>query len=59
MHIDRDLLVEVDRQMLRHGIQAMHGKRLELPTRRKDLAGPRTARRALRDLRSHRLKPRG
>lgn len=36
VHIDRELLEEVDGPMLRHGIQAMHGKRLELPKRVSD-----------------------
>jgi putative restriction endonuclease len=36
VHIDRDLLVEVDGPMLKHGLQAMHGKTLELPGRRSD-----------------------
>lgn len=34
--IDRDLLVEVDGPMLKYGIQSMHGKVIELPTRRGD-----------------------
>jgi putative restriction endonuclease len=36
IHIDRDLLIEVDGPMLKHGLQAMHGKTLELPSRRRD-----------------------
>jgi putative restriction endonuclease len=36
VHIDRDLLVEVDGPMLEHGIQAMHGRRLLLPERAAD-----------------------
>ncbi|MFZ5869883.1 MAG: HNH endonuclease [Actinomycetota bacterium] len=36
VHIDRDLLVEVDGPMLEHGIQAMHGRRLLLPGRAAD-----------------------
>ena len=36
VHIDGDLLVEVDGPMLEHGIQAMHGRRLLLPERAAD-----------------------
>ena len=36
IEIDKDLLVEVDGPMLQHGIQSMHGKTLELPSRRVD-----------------------
>lgn len=34
--INRDLLEEVDGPMLKYGIQAMHGRRLELPARKAD-----------------------
>jgi putative restriction endonuclease len=33
VHLDRELLDEVDGPMLRHGLQAMHGQRLTLPRR--------------------------
>jgi putative restriction endonuclease len=36
VHINRDLLEEVDGPMLKHGLQEMHGKRLELPATRRD-----------------------
>lgn len=36
VHIDRDLLEEVDGPMLKHGLQEMHGRRLTLPARRAD-----------------------
>lgn len=37
VHVDRDLLREVDGPMLKHGIQEMHGVRLSLPRRSPDL----------------------
>ncbi|MBO0898944.1 HNH endonuclease [Cellulomonas sp. zg-ZUI199] len=36
VHIDRDLLHEVDGPMLKHGLQEMHGRTLTLPVRRTD-----------------------
>ncbi|NKY06215.1 HNH endonuclease [Cellulomonas hominis] len=36
VHLDRELLAEVDGPMLRHGLQAMHGQRLTLPRRPRD-----------------------
>ena len=36
VHIDRELLEEVDGPMLRHGLQEMHGRTLTLPTRPAD-----------------------
>lgn len=36
VHIDRELLAEIDGPMLKHGIQAMHGRALELPRRTAD-----------------------
>lgn len=36
VHLDQELLDEVDGPMLRHGLQAMHGERLTLPRRRTD-----------------------
>jgi putative restriction endonuclease len=36
VHVDRDLLVEVDGPMLEHGIQRMHGRTLLLPNRGAD-----------------------
>lgn len=36
VHIDRDLLEEVDGPMLKHGLQEMHGQTLTLPARRAD-----------------------
>jgi putative restriction endonuclease len=36
VEVDRDLLLEVDGPMLKHGIQEMHGNRLTLPARRAD-----------------------
>lgn len=37
VHIDQDLLNEVDGPMLRHGLQEMHGRSLILPIRRNEL----------------------
>lgn len=36
VHIDRELLAEVDGPMLKYGIQGMHGRTLELPVRAAD-----------------------
>jgi putative restriction endonuclease len=36
VHVDADLLAEVDGPMLRHGLQEMHGRTLVLPTRTAD-----------------------
>ena len=36
VHVNRDLLEEVDGPMPKHGLQEMHGKRLELPATRRD-----------------------
>jgi putative restriction endonuclease len=36
VHINRDLLEEVDGPMLKHGLQEMHNRRLELPTAHRD-----------------------
>ncbi len=36
VHIDRDLLEEVDGPMLRHGLQEMHGRTLTVPRRAQD-----------------------
>lgn len=36
VHIDRELLVEIDGPMLRHGLQEMHGRLLTLPRKRSD-----------------------
>jgi putative restriction endonuclease len=36
VHVNRDLLEEVDGPMLKHGLQEMHQRRLELPTTRRD-----------------------
>ncbi|GAA3809697.1 HNH endonuclease [Cellulomonas soli] len=36
VHIDRELLEEVDGPMLRHGLQEMHGRTLTLPTSPRD-----------------------
>ncbi|WP_403021007.1 HNH endonuclease [Salinibacterium sp. GXW1014] len=46
IHIDNDLLDEVDGPMLRHGLQDMHGGSLNLPKRRAEL--PSTEALALR-----------
>jgi putative restriction endonuclease len=37
VHIDRELLDEIDGPMLRHGLQEMHGRSLILPTKRNEL----------------------
>jgi putative restriction endonuclease len=37
VHLDKDLLEEVDGPMLRHGLQEMHGRSLILPTKRIEL----------------------
>lgn len=37
VHIDRELLDEVDGPMLRHGLQEMHGRSLILPIKRNEL----------------------
>ncbi|MCW4386251.1 HNH endonuclease [Salinibacterium sp. SYSU T00001] len=37
VHIDNDLLDEVDGPMLRHGLQDMHGRALNLPHRKSEL----------------------
>jgi putative restriction endonuclease len=37
VHLDKDLLDEVDGPMLRHGLQEMHGRSLILPTKRVEL----------------------
>jgi len=36
VEIDRDLLLEVDGPMLKHGLQEMHGREISLPLRRAD-----------------------
>lgn len=36
VHINRELLEEIDGPMLRHGLQEMHGRTLIVPTRRAD-----------------------
>lgn len=36
VHLNRQLLEEVDGPMLKHGLQEMHGRRLELPASRND-----------------------
>ena len=36
VQVDKDLLLEVDGPMLKHGIQEMHGTKLTLPARRAD-----------------------
>jgi len=36
VRIHRELLAETDGPMLRHGLQEMHGRRLQLPSRRSD-----------------------
>jgi len=37
VHLDKDLLDEVDGPMLQHGLQQMHGRSLILPIKRKEL----------------------
>jgi putative restriction endonuclease len=37
VHLDKDLLDEVDGPMLRHGLQEMHGRSLIVPIKRNDL----------------------
>lgn len=40
VHVNTDLLLEVDGPMLRHGLQEMHGRALTTPTRRRDRPDP-------------------
>ncbi len=40
VHINTDLLHEIDGPMLRHGLQEMHGRSLTTPTRRQDRPDP-------------------
>jgi putative restriction endonuclease len=40
VHINGDLLLEVDGPMLKHGLQEMHGISLSLPDRAADLPSP-------------------
>jgi putative restriction endonuclease len=40
VRIDRDLLLEIDGPMLKHGLQEMHGRYLSLPDRRVDHPSP-------------------
>ena len=40
VHINADLLEELDGPMLRHGLQEMHGRRLTTPIRRQDCPDP-------------------
>lgn len=37
VHLDKDLLDEIDGPMLQHGLQEMHGRSLILPTKRNEL----------------------
>ena len=34
IHVRRDVLEEVDGQMLRHGLQGLQGQRIHVPSRR-------------------------
>lgn len=36
VHLNRDLLEEIDGPMLRHGLQEMHGRSISVPTSRRD-----------------------
>ena len=40
VHVNASLLLESDGPMLKHGLQEMHGRRLELPARRADRPDP-------------------
>lgn len=40
VHVDRQLLVEKDGPMLRHGLQEMHGRSIEVPARKRDHPDP-------------------
>lgn len=40
VHINSELMLEIDGPMLRHGLQAMHGRALSVPQRRADRPSP-------------------